>query len=194
MIVSSILYRQRNIFIWSWWVLLLQSLEHPTQRPCAWNKVTQSGRISFVDALPSLYTELVSKGIITEQPKALGEGALFVFLRLGGGHLLNLWSISKLVGCDRGKPVWRYGLHTFKDWPPVFDYLLISETHFIMDCFYCSFLSCSCSILNILLVLSTVLIGRIRKNTQQNEHAAEMHYGGPFTYIASFLIVALYLL
>lgn len=140
-----------------------------------------------------LYTELVAKGIITEQPIALGEGALFAFLRLVRGLPAQSWSVGKLAGCDGDKPVWRYGLQAFKDWPPVFNYLLISETYFIIDCLYCSFLSCSCSILNILLILATVLISRIGRKTQ-NKHTAEMHCGGLFSCIASCLIVALCLL
>lgn len=57
--------------------------------------------------------------------------------------------------------------------------------------FIAPFLSCSCFVLNILLVLATVLTGRIRK---KKKITAEKHCGGPFTYVEIFNIVVIYLL
>ena len=121
----------------------LQSLELPTQTLCLKQSDTKWLN-SLCGCSMSLYTELGSKGavegIMTEQPRALGEPPpLLMFPRWRGLHLLNLCSVGNLADSDGDKPVRERGLCIFKDWPLVTDYLLISETHFITDWFYSSF-------------------------------------------------------
>lgn len=105
----------------------LQSLEHPAHWLHAWNKVTQSGWVSVVGALCRFLYRTQEKGCCSEHHQRAAQSL----------RRRNYFCVSQAGDFTCSTFVMETSLcesMVSKDWLPVCNCLLVSETHLIMDC------------------------------------------------------------